>query len=95
MQEFLANNQIEVVEQVDAGKKKLGVPDALELLSHAEELYATKGKKVIHVDLKRNHPGEAELLALMIGPTGNLRAPTIRKGKKLFVGFEEQALKGL
>ena len=26
----------------------------------------------------------------MIGPTGNLRAPTIRKGKKLFVGCNEE-----
>lgn len=95
MQEFLANNQIEVVEQVDAGKKKLGVTEALELASHADELYATKGKKVIHVNLKSSRPADAELLALMIGPTGNLRAPTIRKGRTLFVGFEEQALNGL
>ena len=95
MQEFLANNKIEVVEQVDAGKRKLGVTEALELASHADELYATKGKKVIHVNLKSSRPADAELMALMIGPTGNLRAPTIRKGRTLFVGFEEQALSGL
>ncbi len=95
MQEFLANNKIEVVEQVDAGKKKLGVTEALELASHADELIVTKGKKVIHVNLKSSRPQDAELLSLMLGPTGNLRAPTIRKGRKLFVGFEEQALNGL
>jgi hypothetical protein len=27
----------------------------------------------------------------MIGPSGNLRAPTIRKGKKLLIGFEPGA----
>jgi len=26
----------------------------------------------------------------MLGPTGNLRAPTIRKGKTVVVGFNEE-----
>ena len=29
------------------------------------------------------------LLALLLGPTGNLRAPTLRKGRTLLVGFDE------
>ncbi|MEZ6006130.1 MAG: ArsC family (seleno)protein, partial [Planctomycetota bacterium] len=28
--------------------------------------------------------------AAMLGPSGNLRAPTIRKGKTLIVGFHEE-----
>jgi hypothetical protein len=27
----------------------------------------------------------------MLGPTGNLRAPTIRRGKTVIVGFNEDA----
>ena len=27
----------------------------------------------------------------MLGPTGNLRAPMIRKGKTVLVGFNEEA----
>ena len=27
----------------------------------------------------------------MLGPTGNLRAPTIRSGKTVLVGFNEEA----
>jgi hypothetical protein len=27
----------------------------------------------------------------MLGPTGNLRAPTIRRGKTVIVGFDEEA----
>jgi hypothetical protein len=34
-----------------------------------------------------------EVLAVSLGPTGNLRAPTFRKGKTLVVGFEESAYK--
>ena len=27
----------------------------------------------------------------MLGPTGNLRAPTVRSGKTILVGFNEEA----
>jgi arsenate reductase-like glutaredoxin family protein len=56
-------------------------------------LYVAKGKKVIHVDLDRERPREADLLSLLLGPSGNLRAPTMRKGKTVIVGFEESMYK--
>ena len=59
------------------------------MLKDVDEIYAAKGKQVVHVDLRRNRPGRAELLALLLGPTGNLRAPTLRKGRTLIVGFDE------
>jgi arsenate reductase-like glutaredoxin family protein len=43
--------------------------------------------------LKKQKPEEA--LALMLGPTGNLRAPTLRKGKTLIVGFDETTYREL
>ncbi len=60
-----------------------------------DELYVAKGKKLVHVDLKREKPPRAELLGLLLGPTGNLRAPTLRKGRKLIVGFDEDTYKRL
>ena len=44
---------------------------------------------MIHLDLRNARPPRAELLALLLGPSGNLRAPTIRKGRTLIVGFDE------
>jgi hypothetical protein len=41
------------------------------------------------VDLRKARPDRRALLALLLGPTGNLRAPTLRKGRTLIVGFEE------
>jgi len=67
----------------------------LELLKGVNELYAAKGKKVVHVNLKKDSPTEAELMKLVLGPTGNLRAPTIRKGKTLMVGFNEETYEKL
>jgi hypothetical protein len=73
---------------VNAKKSTLTEKDALILLRDVDELYAAKGKKVVHVNLKRQKPG-AEELKLVLGPTGNLRAPTLRVGRTLVVGFDE------
>ena len=73
---------------MDAKKKTLAGPEALALARAAEQIYVAKGKKIIHVDLKKEKPDDATLLRLMLGPTGNLRAPTVRRGKTLIVGFD-------
>ena len=75
--------------QVDAKKATITRRQALEVLEGVDELYATKGRKVIHVDLEREKPDRATLEGLLIGPSGNLRAPTLRRGRTLLVGFDE------
>lgn len=69
--------------------------EALALAREADELYATKGRQVIHLDLKKDKPDEATLLGLLLGPTGNLRAPVLRRGRTLIVGFDEATYKRL
>lgn len=59
------------------------------MLEGVDEVYATKGKKVVHVDIRREKPDRATLESLLIGPSGNLRAPTLRRGRTLLVGFDE------
>jgi arsenate reductase-like glutaredoxin family protein len=59
------------------------------VLEGVDEVYATKGKKVVHVDVRRDKPDRATLESLLIGPSGNLRAPTLRRGRILLVGFDE------
>lgn len=46
-----------------------------------------KGKKVESFDLKSGLSDAA--IAAMLGPTGNLRAPTLKVGKTVLVGFNE------
>ncbi len=62
--------------------------DGKRLLAGIDHLYAAKGKKVVHLDLRPGLPSDDELKAVMLGPTGNLRAPVLRVGKKLIIGFE-------
>ena len=76
---------------MDARKTTLKEKEALELVREVDEIYASKGKQVIHLDLKKDKPDKAALLAVLLGPTGNLRAPTLRKGRTLLVGFDESA----
>ena len=74
---------------MNAKKAPIAGDAALRVLRDVDELYVTKGKKVIRVDLRGARPPRAELLALLLGPSGNLRAPTIRRGRVLIVGFDE------
>lgn len=56
----------------------------------ASEIIAAKGKAVRRLSMKAK-PSDDEIAELIIGPSGNLRAPTLRVGKRLLVGFEEGA----
>ena len=80
-----------MTETVDATKNRYDADAALTLLSGVTRLVAMKGKKVEVFDLKKARPADAELLARLMGPTGNLRAPTARVGTTLLVGFNEEA----
>ena len=62
----------------------------MQLASQVNDIYAAKGKNVVHLNLKKDKPDQATLAKLMLGPTGNLRAPTLRKGKTLVVGFNQE-----
>ncbi len=41
--------------------------------------------------MKTEAPADEELLKLMLGRSGTLRAPTLRRGKTLLVGFNAEA----
>lgn len=59
------------------------------MLQGIEKLVSARGKKVTVLNLKGTKPAWKEIAPLMLGPTGKLRAPVIRKRKTLLIGFEE------
>jgi arsenate reductase-like glutaredoxin family protein len=63
----------------------------LKLTRDVGEIIAAQGKKVVRYNLAKDKPSREDLLAVMMGPSGNLRAPTLRKGKKLLIGFDPTA----
>ena len=79
--------QIEIKETVPASRK-LQAADSEDMLRAASKLIAMKGKKII--EFKGGKDTADEAIDAMLGPTGNLRAPTMKLGKTLLVGFNEE-----
>jgi len=90
-QGFLAKHRVTPAETVNATRQTIRGRAALAVARGIDSLVVTRGRKLIEVDLKRDRPSDDELLKLLLGPSGNLRAPTLRSGRRLVVGFDEQA----
>jgi arsenate reductase-like glutaredoxin family protein len=75
----------------DARKEQKGRDEALALAKTVSKIVIARGKKTIRFDMRHEPPSEETLLAHLLGPTGNLRAPTLRKGNTLLVGFGDEA----
>jgi hypothetical protein len=57
-------------------------------MKDASRIHSAKGKKINHWNPKTDSP--EEILADVIGPSGNLRAPTWRLGNEFLVGFNNE-----
>ena len=84
---MLNEQQIPMQRTVDARKETLAGEDAWQLLSSAREILVAKGKKVLTFNPKVD--AKEAILVAALGRTGNLRAPTLRIGDRLMVGFGE------
>lgn len=49
-------------------------------------MHVAKGKKIVSFEMA-DKPSDDELLKLMLGRSGTLRAPTLRRGTTVLVGF--------
>jgi arsenate reductase-like glutaredoxin family protein len=87
--EFFEGNKLSPKVKQDAKKETIGAAKALAVLEGCTELHATKGRQVVDVKLGKDRPDDGMIKGLLVGPTGNLRAPTIRVGKHLLVGFDQ------
>ena len=59
------------------------------LLDGVTDLYSTKSRKVIHLNIIKEKPAREDVLALVMGRSGTLRAPVIKHRSTLIVGFDE------
>jgi arsenate reductase-like glutaredoxin family protein len=80
---------------VDAKKERIGEKQALALARAMQKVVVAKGKKVVAFDLRKSPPSDSELAAVIMGPTGNLRAPALKVGTTFLVGFNEEAYDSL
>jgi arsenate reductase-like glutaredoxin family protein len=80
-----------ILSQGDAKKERFDREASLTLARQASELYVAKGKNVVHLDMRASPPSDDELAQLLLGPSGTLRAPALRVGEALLIGFEPGA----
>ena len=76
-----------IPKEVVPASRKLGADDARALAAAATTVIVAKGKQV--QTYKPGGKPSDEIVAAMLGPTGNLRAPTFVSGKTVVVGFSE------
>jgi hypothetical protein len=72
-----------------SASRKLAKSDAARIASAAKRVIVAKGKSV-----QAFSPGgkaSAEVVSQLLGPTGNLRAPSLVAGDTLLVGWNEDA----
>jgi len=79
------------VEIVEAGKVRFPRAAALTLVRTGEMVVTGRGAKLVAFDLVHDPPDDDTLAAAILGPSGNLKAPTIRVGDTFLVGFNDQA----
>jgi arsenate reductase-like glutaredoxin family protein len=68
----------------------MGPVEALALARKVERLVAVRGKEVVTFNMKKDRPDDATLLAVLLGPSGNLRAPAAMVGRTFVVGFKPE-----
>ncbi|MCF8055533.1 MAG: hypothetical protein K9K37_02720 [Desulfocapsa sp.] len=61
---------------------------AWELFEGADSIYVGRGKKTVL--FTSDAKTKDEILKVSLGRTGNLRAPTLRVGKRIYVGYNEE-----
>ena len=77
-----------------AGRDPIEGRAALDVLEGVRHLHVAKGRKVLTFDLETERPSDEELLAMLLGRSGKLRAPALRTGDTLVVGFNQDVLTG-
>jgi len=75
-----------------AGADPIEGEEALRLLDGVDELWVAKGRKVVRHDLAARRPDDDTLLGVMLGRSGKLRAPAIRVGRRMLVGYNQEML---
>lgn len=85
---MLTKTRADVAAERPSKKEPLSDGDARALLASVSEVIVAKGRSV------RTLPAKDARLDDLRGPTGNFRAPIVKVGRRLLVGFHEETLRG-
>ena len=74
-----------MLDTLDARKNRLDASQAWDIVGRCSVLSVAKGKKIVEISEVADN--QDEVLKKIMGPSGNLRAPTLKVGNKYVVGF--------
>lgn len=86
---MLEKSKADVGEERPSRSRPLTDADAKALLKEVDEVTLARGKTA------RTLPAREVSLDDLRGPTGNFRAPMLRVGRRLLVGWHEESLREL
>ena len=86
---MLASKKAEVVEERSSRRQPLSDAEAAALLASVDTVTIARGRQA------ETRPAREVTLANLKGPTGNYRAPIVRRGRTLLVGFHAESLERL
>lgn len=75
-----------------ARKDPVDADGARALLAEVDHVYVARGKKTVHFDRSADGADDEEILPLVLGRSGTLRAPALRVGTTLVVGYNDDIL---
>ena len=76
---------------MDARENRYGRGEVDRILEGAKTLIASRGKSSVTFDLASRDLDPDAVAAKILGPAGTLRAPTLKVGKTVLVGYGEAA----
>lgn len=76
-----------ITETVDANKVKLADEQAWEVLAGSREIVVGRGKKFLVFTPSAS--SRNEILQHCLGRTGNLRAPALKVGSRMIIGYND------
>ena len=85
---MLRGRQVQVQEERSA-RNALSETEVRELLASVDEVWIARGKRVEKLPATAAKPDDLR------GPTGNFRAPMLKRGRRLLVGFHAASIEEL
>ncbi len=86
---MLQESSTTIRDERNSRKAPLSETEAIELLAKVETVRIAKGRKSVEQPASETTPEDLK------GRSGNFRAPMVRRGKILLVGFNAEALAAL
>lgn len=85
---FLSRHGMAIRDETDARRHGVNAEEALDLARNGRTVISICRGRILRLTMAKK-PSDEEVLRAILGPRGRLRAPSIRVGKTLVVGFDE------